>query len=122
MNGADNSLYLQSTSSSSGTYRLSISFAIGTNPDIDAVNVQNRVSLATAQLPQDVTRQGLTVRKASRNFVLAVNLFSPTGAYDQLFIFNYEYTHLQDTLAGPASETRRSWVSCATECASGSIR
>lgn len=99
VNGADNTLYFQSTSSSSGTYRLTISFAIGTNPDIDAVNVQNRVSLATAQLPQDVTKQGLTVRKATSNFVLAVNVFSPTGAYDQLFISNYEYTHLQDTLA-----------------------
>jgi multidrug efflux pump len=99
VNGADNTLYFQSTSSSSGTYRLTISFAIGTNPDIDAVNVQNRVSLATAQLPQEVTQQGLIVRKATSNFVLAVNLFSPTGAYDQLFISNYEYTHLQDTLA-----------------------
>jgi multidrug efflux pump len=99
VNGSDNTLYFQSTSSSSGTYRLTISFAIGTNPDIDAVNVQNRVSLATAELPQAVTQQGLTVRKASSNFVLAVNLFSPTGAYDQLFISNYEYTHLEETLA-----------------------
>jgi hydrophobe/amphiphile efflux-1 (HAE1) family protein len=99
VNGVDNTLYFQSTSSSSGMYRLTVTFAIGTNPDIDAVNVQNRVSLATAQLPQAVTQQGLIVRKATSNFVLAVNLFSPTGAYDQLFISNYEYIHLQETLA-----------------------
>jgi hydrophobe/amphiphile efflux-1 (HAE1) family protein len=99
VNGADNTLYFQSTSSSSGIYRLTVTFAIGTNPDIDAVNVQNRVSLATAELPQAVAQQGLTVRKAASNFVLAVNLFSPSGEYDQLFISNYEYIHLEDTLA-----------------------
>src|SRR5712672_3059095 len=71
VNGADNTLYFQSTASGSGTYRLTVTFTIGTNPDIDAVNVQNRVSLANAQLPQAVTQQGLIVRKAASNFVLA---------------------------------------------------
>ncbi|MFL5257061.1 MAG: efflux RND transporter permease subunit [Rhodopila sp.] len=86
VNGVHDALYMSSTSSSSGTYALTITFAIGTDPNIDQVNVQNRVALAEAELPGTVTQQGLTVLQQSSNFVIAVNLFSPTGKYDQTFI------------------------------------
>ena len=95
VNGAENALYYNSTSSSAGTYALTVTFALGTNPDIDNVDVQNRVALATAQLPPTVSKEGLTVTKQSTNFVLAVNLYSPDNKYDQEFISNYADINLQ---------------------------
>src|SRR6185312_3402157 len=65
VNGTPDMLYMQSTSSSSGTYGLQITFAIGTDPNIDQVNVQNRVQLAEALLPTEVAQEGLSVRAAS---------------------------------------------------------
>lgn len=99
VNGVPGELYMQSTSSSSGTYNLTISFAIGTDPNIDQVNVQNRVQLAEAQLPTEVQQEGLTIRASSANFVLAVNLYSPDRKYDQVFISNYVYMHVQPQIA-----------------------
>jgi multidrug efflux pump len=95
VNGVENGIYYSSTSSSAGTYSLTVTFGIGTNPDIDNVDVQNRVSLATAQLPATVSAEGLTVTKQSTNFVLAVNLYSPDNRYDQKFISNYADINLQ---------------------------
>ncbi len=99
VNGVPDMLYMQSTTSSSGTYSLQVTFAIGSDPNIDQVNVQNRVQLAQAQLPTEVAQEGLTVRAASSNFVLAVNLYSPDNKYDQVFISNYAYMHLQQQIA-----------------------
>ncbi len=99
INGAPNMLYMQSTSSSSGTYTLVVTFAIGTDPNIDQVNVQNRLQLAESKLPSEVTQEGLTVRAASANFVLAVNLYSDHGKYSQVFISNYAYMQLQQQIA-----------------------
>ena len=63
--GVDQALYMKSTSGNDGSYTLTVSFAVGTNPDINTVNVQNRAQLATAKLPQEVSRQGLTIKKKS---------------------------------------------------------
>ena len=76
INGVENMTYMSSTSSDSGTYSLSITFAIGTDPDIAQVNVSNRVQLATSQLPEAVSRQGVTVRSRSPNFLLAIAFYS----------------------------------------------
>src|ERR687898_2637268 len=62
VNGVDNMIYMQSTSGSDGSYTLTVTFNLGTDPDINTVNVQNRVSLAEPQLPAEVSRQGLTVQ------------------------------------------------------------
>ena len=99
INGVPGMLYMQSTSSSSGTYSLHVTFQIGTDPNIDQVNVQNRVQLAQSQLPTQVQQEGLTIRTATSNFVLAVNLYSPDNKYDQIFISNYAYMHLQQLIA-----------------------
>ena len=99
VNGAENALYYSSTSSSAGTYTLTVTFALGTDQDIDQVNVQNQVSLATAQLPATVTAEGLQVTKQSSNFVMAVNLYSPDNRYDQIFISNYTDINLRYPLA-----------------------
>ncbi|PVB62728.1 multidrug efflux RND transporter permease subunit [Labrenzia sp. 011] len=99
VNGVDNMIYMQSTSSASGTYSLNVTFAVGTDPDIATVNVQNRVSQATSQLPSDVTAQGVTVQKSSTNMLLVVTLYSPKGTYDPVFLSNYASINLKDTLA-----------------------
>ena len=99
VNGVENELYMSSTSSSSGTYSLSVTFAIGTNPDIDQVNVQNRVALAQAELPPTVSQEGLKVTQQSSNFVIAVNLYSPDNKYDQNFISNYANINLNYPLS-----------------------
>ncbi|HEX5325231.1 MAG TPA: multidrug efflux RND transporter permease subunit [Acetobacteraceae bacterium] len=99
VNGVPDMLYMQSTSSSSGTYSLKVTFALGTDPNIDQVNVQNRVQLANVLLPTEVQQEGLVIRAASSNFALAVNLYSPDNRYDQLFISNYAYMQLQQQIA-----------------------
>jgi len=99
VNGVPDMLYMQSTSSSSGTYTLTVTFALGSDPSIDQVNVQNRAQLATTLLPAEVQQEGLTIRTASSNFVMAVNLYSPDGKFDQLFISNYAYMHIQQQIA-----------------------
>lgn len=99
VNGVDDMLYMSSTSANDGSYQLTVTFEVGTDPDIAAVNVQNRVQLAEAQLPTEVTRQGLTVRKQSPSILLVVNVFSPEGRYDNLFVSNYASINIRDTLA-----------------------
>lgn len=99
VNGVEDSLYMESTSSSAGTYNLTVTFATGTDPNIDQVNLQNRVAQATAQLPQEVSRLGLTVRKRSSNFLLAINFFSPDNSRDQIFISNWASINVRDAVA-----------------------
>src|ERR1700731_1363211 len=88
VNGVQNMLYMQSTSASDGTYALTVTFAIGTNPDIAQVLVQNRVASALAQLPQAVQVQGVTVQKKSTAILMFVTLTSPDHRYDGLFLAN----------------------------------
>ncbi|MGA7325046.1 MAG: efflux RND transporter permease subunit [Rhodomicrobium sp.] len=99
VNGVDNMLYMQSTSTSDGVYSLIVTFAIGTNPDMDQVLVQNRVSDALAQLPQSVQVQGVTVQKQSTSILEFLNLSSPDRRYDSLFLANYGVINLQNELA-----------------------
>src|SRR3954467_7051256 len=79
VNGVENMLYMSSTSSSDGSYGLTVTFEIGTNLDEAQVLVQNRVAQAEAQLPEEVRRQGITVKKQSTNIILVVALTSPKG-------------------------------------------
>src|SRR6516165_2132347 len=79
INGVDNALYYQSTSGADGSYGLTVTFALGTDPDINTVNVQNRAALAQPQLPSEVTRQGLTIRKKSPALLQVLEIYSPKG-------------------------------------------
>ncbi|XYK80952.1 MAG: efflux RND transporter permease subunit [Labrenzia sp.] len=99
VNGVDDMIYMQSTSNDSGNYSLNVTFAVGTDPDIATVNVQNRVSQAASQLPSEVTQNGVTVQKASTNMLLVVTLYSPNGTYDELFLSNYASIYMKDSLA-----------------------
>ncbi len=99
VNGVEGMLYLASQSGNDGTYNLQITFEVGTDPDIAQVNVQNRVALATPRLPEEVVRQGVTVRKQSTNLLLVVNVTSPDGSRDSLFLSNFAGINLVDRLA-----------------------
>src|SRR3954453_7157952 len=98
VNGVDNMIYMQSTSGSDGSYTLTATFQLGTNPDLNTVNVQNRVNPAEAQLPSEVTRQGLTIKKLSSALLQVVTLSSPNGTYDPLFLSNYATINIIDAL------------------------
>ncbi len=99
VNGVDRMLYMESTSASDGTYNLTVTFAIGTDPDIDQVLVQNRVQLALASLPEPVQAQGVSVQKKNTAILQIVTLDSPDGKYDSLFMSNYATINLTNVLA-----------------------
>ncbi len=99
VNGVEGMIYMQSVSSSDGSYTLTVTFDIGTNLDTAQVLVQNRVAAATSQLPQGVQAQGVTVQKKSTAILQIVTLTSPGGVNDGLFLSNYATISLRDELA-----------------------
>ncbi len=99
VNGVDRMLYMSSTSTTAGTYTLTVTFAIGTDPDIDQVLVQNRVQIAMASLPGAVQAQGVSVQKKNTALLQIVTLDSPDGKYDSLFMSNYATINLTNVLA-----------------------
>ena len=98
VNGVDGMIYMSSTSTNDGSYTLTVTFEVGTDPDINSVLVQNRVAQANAQLPDEVTRQGVRTEKQSTTLLMAVNLISPNGTYDNLFLNNYALINVLDAL------------------------
>ena len=98
INGVDNLLYFYSTSSSSGNVTINVFFKPGTNTDINQVNVQNRVSQATSQLPQTVVQQGITVDKVSSSFLMVISIYSPDDRYDATYLDNYSNLYVLDEL------------------------
>ncbi|MES2934021.1 MAG: multidrug efflux RND transporter permease subunit [Pseudomonadota bacterium] len=98
INGVEKMLYMDSVSSADGRVSINITFEVGTNLDIAAVNVNNRVRQADAKLPQEVRRQGVTVSKSSANFLVVAALFSPDNRYDALYLSNYASQNVLDAL------------------------
>ncbi|MFA6133198.1 MAG: multidrug efflux RND transporter permease subunit [Phycisphaerae bacterium] len=98
VNGVEKMLYMSSTSNTDGSYNLTVTFELGTDVDMAQVLVQNRVNLASPRLPEDVRRQGVTVKKKSVNFVVISSLFSPDKRFDTLYISNYATINLKDEL------------------------
>lgn len=96
--GLDGMLYYQSMCSNNGQLTINVTFKLGTNPDIAAVQTQNRVSLALPRLPPEVQRQGVNVKKVSSAFLMAVSLISPDGRYDSQFLTNYAQINLVNQL------------------------
>jgi HAE1 family hydrophobic/amphiphilic exporter-1 len=99
VNGVEDMIYMSSKSTSAGSMDLTVSFEIGTDVDMAAVLTQNRVSVAEPLLPEEVKRQGVTVKKKSTNMVLMATLISPDGRYDDLFLSNFATTRVKDVLA-----------------------
>src|SRR5260221_4841227 len=97
--GVDNALYYQSASPADGSYNLRLTFALGTDPDINTVNVQNRAQLATPLLPQEVQRQGLVIRKKSAALLQIITLYSPKNTFDALYLNNYATINVLDQLS-----------------------
>ncbi len=98
VNGADNMLYMYSTSSSTGNMTLSAFFEIGTDPDLAQVDVQNRVNLALPQLPQAVAQQGVSIQKKSTTFLMIIAVYSPDERYDETYVANYANLYVLDAL------------------------
>ena len=99
VNGVDRMIYMKSYSGNDGSYTLQVSFEIGTNPDIDTVNVNNRVQSALARLPAEVQRQGVTVRKQSSSILEFLQFYSEGGKQTPFEISNYVTVNVLDTLA-----------------------
>src|SRR5262245_4844615 len=99
INGVERMLYMSSACGNDGTLGLTITFELGTDLDTAQVQVQNRIAVASPRLPEEVRRQGVTVAKQSPNFLLVVNMISPDGSRDQLFLSNYATLNIKDELA-----------------------
>ena len=121
INGVDNMIYMKSTNANDGTMVIDVSFRVGTDPDMNTVLTQNRVSAATATLPEDVKKFGVTTEKSLPNLLLLITLTSD-GRYDQDFLGNYALININDQLArikgvgrvtllgGAADYSMRIWI------------
>jgi multidrug efflux pump len=96
--GVDKALYMKSVSADDGSYDLLVTFELGTDPDINTVNVNNRVQVALAKLPDDVRREGVSVKKKSSALLGVIALYSPKNSHDELFISNYVTINLLDAI------------------------
>ncbi len=121
VNGAPHMIYMQSKSTNDGSYALTCTFQVGTDIDIAAVEIQNRVNQASPSLPAAVTQSGVTVKKQSTSIVLIATLYSPDRSYDDLFLSNYATARVADeisrvpgvggvSIGGAADFAMRLWV------------
>ncbi|HET6837169.1 MAG TPA: efflux RND transporter permease subunit, partial [Gemmatimonadales bacterium] len=99
INGVENMLYMSSQSTSDGVLTLTVTFRVGTDPDLAQVQVQNRVSQALPRLPEEVRQLGVTTVKSSPNFIMVVHLLSPDDRYDVTYLRNYALLQVKDVLA-----------------------
>src|SRR5436189_4841327 len=121
VNGVENMIYMSSRCTNDGQMLLDVTFKLGTNLDMAQVLVQNRVSIAQAKLPEEVKRIGVTTKKKSPAILLCVNLISPGGTYDQLYLNNFATLSVKDDIArikgvgdvtflGPRDYSMRAWL------------
>src|SRR5471032_1197037 len=121
VNGVEGMLYMKSTSGGDGSYSLTVSFKVGSNADINTVNVNNRVNQATAQLPPEVQSTGIIVKKQSSSLLQVVAVYAPKGDRDALFLSNFATINILDTLKrvpgvgeaslfGPLDYSMRVWL------------
>src|SRR6186713_25393 len=98
VNGVENMIYMKSLNTSDGRMQLDVNFKVGVNQDMANVLTQNRVSSAQARLPQEVTAQGVTVKKMSPSILMVISVASPGGSYDANFLINYCGINLRDRI------------------------
>ncbi len=98
INGVEDMLYMSSTSDDNGSYTLTITFNIGTDPDIARVKVQNRLQQVNSQLPEIVTKQGIDITSQLSNMLAMLVLRSPNNSYDSLYLSNFAYNNIQNPL------------------------
>ncbi len=121
VNGVEGMIYMSSTCTNNGQYNLIVSFEVGTDVNTALMLVQTRVQLAMAQLPESVREQGVNVKLKSANMLLAINLISPDGRYDSLYLSNYAEINIFDPISrvpgvglakflGERSYSMRAWL------------
>lgn len=98
VNGVEDMLYMSSTSNDNGTYTLTITFNVGTDPDMARVKVQNRLQQVNSQLPEEVTKQGIDITTQLANMLAMLVLRSPNNTYDSLYLSNFAYNNIQNPL------------------------
>src|ERR1700746_945473 len=98
MSGVDNMNYMYSTNANNGQITLTVNFDIKTDPNTDQILAQMRTNQANSQLPTDVVNYGVTVQKSTTAPLMLVNLYSPHGTYDNVFLANYSFINLNDQL------------------------
>src|SRR5258708_7001389 len=98
MSGVDNMIYMQSTNANDGTMSLTVTFDVDSNPNIDQVNVSNRVAQALPNLPTDVSQFGLTQRKSTGLPMLVISIYSPKNTHNSLFLANYANININDAI------------------------
>lgn len=99
INGVENMIYMKSTNTNDGSMTIQVSFNVGTDPDMNTVFTQNRVAAATAKLPEEVKRLGVTTEKSLPNTLLLLTLTSDNPEYDQNFLGNYALINIKDVLS-----------------------
>lgn len=99
VNGVEDMLYMSSTSENSGSYRLTVTFAVGTDPDLAQVKVQNRIQQALTKLPEEVQRQGISVKRRSSDILGFITVLSPNRTHDKLFLSNYVENNIKNNLS-----------------------
>ena len=99
MNGVEDMIYMSSTSDDSGSYNLTVTFDIGTNPDIAQVKVQNRLQQVNSELPEEVTKEGIDVSSENADILGMIVLRSPNNTYSDLFLSNFAYTNIKNPLS-----------------------
>jgi HAE1 family hydrophobic/amphiphilic exporter-1 len=99
INGVENMLFMSSVASSDGSVTITVTFEVGADLDMAQVLVQNRVAVAEPKLPEEVKRQGITVKKKSAEITLFISLFSPDSTYNDLYLSNYASLQLKDQIA-----------------------
>ena len=99
INGVENMIYMKSTNANDGTMLIQVSFEVGTDPDMNTVFTQNRVTAATAKLPEEVKRLGVKTEKSQPNILMLMALTAENGRFDQNFLGNYALINIKDVLA-----------------------
>lgn len=99
INGVDNMIYMKSINANDGTMTIQVSFEVGTDPDMNTVFTQNRVAAATAKLPEEVKRMGVTTEKSMPNILMLISLTADDPRFDQQFLGNYSLINIKDILA-----------------------
>jgi hydrophobic/amphiphilic exporter-1 (mainly G- bacteria), HAE1 family len=99
VNGVEDMIYMSSKSANDGTASITVTFGIGTDPNMNTVNTDNKVSIALPKLPEEVRQHGVTVKQKSSQILMMLNVVSPSGKYDGVFLSNYATLNIKDAIA-----------------------
>ena len=99
VNGVEDMIYMSSSSANDGSASITVTFGIGTNPNMNTVNTDNKVSVALPKLPEEVRQQGVTVKQKGTEMLMVLNIISPSGKYDNIFLSNFANLNIKDVIS-----------------------